>query len=476
MTERNNKIMVLHPSLDIQDNVLTVGFSEKEFGEENKFQNKNHHLIAISDDINKKTDVHIIQQSKYEHNGKMYMFEPNTDNKERRLVKLNERWSRELLYSSRYNSTIDKQSLYYKLKNRLKAHVKLENEIEYNLIISWIIMTYFYPIFPAIPYLHIKAVKGSGKTTTLDFIKLTAFNGSKEIATVASMRDKIDGQRSTFIIDQADNSLGTKSNNAMVDIFTDSYKKSGGKVSKMVEEKRKHVVVDFDTYCPKAFASIRELNQDLRDRCIQIQLIRSKENLAFLDTDSPVWLELRNELYKLLISNFGNIKNIFNELNSKYLESNKMIGRKLELWLPIETIMNLMEVDEETITESKNYFLEKSKDTEARLSHSEWLVIDKILSLLQGLEHHWLFTNDIAKDLEFENLDEESENILKQKNQYVGNIIKRLNLASKKDHTRKGNTWLFEKARVENIRDAYSGENTSHPITTEKDITNVIPF
>lgn len=466
----NKKYKTVHPSLDIQDNILFLGFSDKEMDLENKkFQNKNHHLIAISDDINKKTDISIIHQGQFEHNGIVYIFEPSSDNKDRKLVKLSDRWSKDLMYESKYNFSVDKYGLYYKMKERLKAHLKFEFDIEYDLIVSWIIMTYFYPLFPAIPYLHIKAVKESGKSTTLDSIKQTAFNSSKESATFASMRDKIDGQRSTFIVDQADNHLGTNSNNNMIDIFTDSYKKSGGKVSKMVEEKRKQVAVDFDTYSPKVFASAKELNQDLRDRCIQIQLIRSMENLSYLDTDSPIWLELRDGLYKLLISEFQNIKLEYTKLHAKYTNNNEITGRKLELWLPIETIMNMVGVDNEITTEAKRYFLRKSKNTGARLSSAEWMVIDKILEILQGLEHHWLFTNDIAKDLEFENIDDESDSAKKEKNQYVGNIIKRLNLASDKDHTRKGNSWLFERKRVEYIRDSYSG-NTKVPLTTEKDV------
>jgi hypothetical protein len=41
-----------------------------------------------------------------------------------------------------------------------------------------------------------------------------------------------------------------------------------------------------ETYGPKAFASIRELPEDLRDRCLELPLIRSQRNFADPDDDN----------------------------------------------------------------------------------------------------------------------------------------------------------------------------------------------
>ncbi len=473
------KLIVVHPSLDIKNNNLFLGYSNKVLDiKDRKYKNTDYHLIATTDADGSEKRVSIIKDNQFNHKDITYTFEPNSDNKERRLANLDDRWSRELMEKSTENyKHINNTEVYSRLINTLKQHVKCESEIEYDLLATWIVMTYFYPIFPAIPYLHIKAIKGSGKSTTLDFIKLTAFNASKEAATFASMRDRIDGQKGVYIVDQADNILGTQSNNQMVDIFTDSYKKNGGKVSKMTEEKRKQVIAEFDTYSPKAFASIKELNRDLRDRCIPINLIRSIENLKYLDSDSPVWLEIRDSIYNLLISTFDNVGNEYNRLSQIYLTSNEIVGRKLELWLPIETTMNILNLSGDCIKDAKEYFLNKSKDTEVALSQSEWLVIDRILELIKqnGQEHLWVYTNDIAKGIEFDNLDED-ENTKLNKNIYVGNIIRRLGLSSDKGHNKTGNMWKFYSDRVERIKKAYSPVNSSHMLTTNLDTITEVSF
>lgn len=43
--------------------------------------------------------------------------------------------------------------------------------------------------------------------------------------------------------------------------------------------------VEFDAYSPKVLPSIKELHSDLKDRCVQITLIRSKNNLDYLEDD-----------------------------------------------------------------------------------------------------------------------------------------------------------------------------------------------
>lgn len=465
--------ITVHPSLDIKNNNLFLGYSHREHDiKSGKFNTANYHLIATPGENESEKKISLINNHQFSDGNTTYYFEPSSDNKERRLMKLEDKWSLELLERSADTyKTIDGMEIYSKLKNQLKKHVKFESEIEYDIVSTWIIMSYFFPVFPAIPYLHIKAVKGSGKTTTLDFIKQTAFNASKESATYAAMRDRIDGQRGVFIVDQADNLLGTQCNNQMVDIFTDSYKKSGGKVSKMVEDGKKQVVAEFDTYSPKVFASIRELNMDLRDRCIQIRLIRAIQNLEYLDSDSPIWLEIRNGLYNFQIANYNKIADVYRQLYQGYLATGEITGRKLELWLPMETLASILGVSEECVNDAKQYFLARSKDTEAVLSPAEWQIIDKILEIIEksGLEYAWIRTDEVARDIEFDNADDDLDNSKNNKNRFVGNIINRLSLSSEKEHTNKGNQWKFYKDKVEYIKKAYSPNKDSHPLTTNLD-------
>src|SRR5207247_1721896 len=98
-------------------------------------------------------------------------------------------------------------------------------------------------------------------------------NAIKARPTIAALGDTIDSFRGTYLIDQADG-LGRKGTEDFMDIIADSYKRSGGKrMFVTINEKSKtRSVVEQATYSPKAFASIRELPDDLRDRCLIIPL------------------------------------------------------------------------------------------------------------------------------------------------------------------------------------------------------------
>jgi hypothetical protein len=468
--ESKNKFYIVHPAYDIVDNKLFLGFSEKKLNSETKkWENKNLHIVVQIDESGK-PNINILTESQFKVNGTEYIFEPNSVGKERHLPRLDYRWSSELLEEVENDFEINPSEVFETQLINLNRFVKFEKDEDGEIIVSWIIATYFHQIFYAFPFLHLKAMKGSGKTTLLDFIRLTSFNAVKAQATFSSMRDNIDSQRTTFLIDQADKVLGTKEIGEIANMVTDSYKKSGSKIIKSVEVNKKFVNAEYDVYSPKGFASIKEINYDLKDRCIQIPLYKSKQAVEFLKEESPLWLKLRDGNYKLLISSFHKVKEIYEELQTKYLGSSEIIGRNLELWLPIETIMILCGRSEKIIEAVKQNYLNRNKNTESTLTPSEWAVIDRILYLLGNDEIFWLSTKNIAEGIEFENFNDIENSKIELKSQYVGNIIKRLNLFTDQSHGRKGNSWQFMKSKVEKIRDAYSGEKTSPPLTTEKDL------
>lgn len=479
------KIRIVHPAYDIVNNILFLGYSDREFNknylkerdEEELAENgqkkkkverwkiKNFHLLVEINEFGKPI-LEIISDTQKEINNTLYVFEPDENNKDRKLPKITSKWDKELMYKSKWNIKVDRPGLYHKLSSQLRAYVKLEKEEDYDLLLCWIIATYFHQVFEAFPYIHLKGLKGSGKSTCLDFITQTAFNACKDIATFSSMRDKIDGQRATFLVDQADFKLGEKADGEMLNAVIGSYKKSGGRITKSVEIKRRHQNVDFDAYSPKGFASVKELHHDLKDRCIQFIFYKSKTNLEFLKEESNVWLEIRNDLYHLLFSEFANVGKIYTELQGKYQNDQTIKGRQLELWIPIESIMRLFNFDAETIKAIKYNFLSKIKNTEDTLSINENIIIDTVSEILGNEESKFISLREIVKKTQLSN---EEKNLEKGENEsiHIGHLLKGLNLYSEKKRTSKGWSYKFEKAKIENIRSG-DPENHSQILTTEK--------
>ena len=151
----------------------------------------------------------------------------------RKLARIEEKWSVASLkqfvedYSSP-KSLLSSQKVFKHLVILAQRYIEFEREIEYCLLIAWVLGTYFFPIFYAYPFLHIKAPKRSGKSQCLNFINQLSFNAIKARPSLPALSDTVDSLRGTYLIDQAD-ALTRKGYEDLLDILADSYKKSGGK-------------------------------------------------------------------------------------------------------------------------------------------------------------------------------------------------------------------------------------------------------
>jgi hypothetical protein len=452
MTKKITKIEgfdsdMLHPALDIRDNVLVLGFRYR--GKSGK--NEDLILIVRNGSIEPFNDGGF----SISENGKNYFVEKA----HRLFIELGARWSlddlnrfREDYQSLSANGVPKAAVLYQEIRDVLKRYVELEQEIDYSLIAAWTIGTYFFPAFSAYPFLNAKAPKRSGKSQFLDILSQLCFNATKTRPTLAALGDTVDSLRGTFLIDQAD-SLSSQNNEELLETLTGSYKKNGSKRRVMNLDKGKRKVLEFETYCPKVFASIKELPEDLRDRCLIVPLIRSSKNFSDPNDDNPLWLALRSKLYRFLMGNYSDIANECVFRRAKYKQSNEIVGRHLELWLPFETMLHCCGVGEDEITAGKNRFLLQYKFTESELGELDAAIIEAVLQKLSGEERITLSPKQIAEDLGSEHFDPQKTQ--KQNAGLVGFAIKRMNLSSEKKRTKEGISYLFERQKVERVRTAY---------------------
>ena len=456
---------ILHPSLDVKDSILVLGFRYRaSLSEEN-----NIFLIMYDRSITSTNKTEL----KFETgNGKeAYSLEI----RKRKLMRIEERWGlRELQKFIKdfptVNSTVPTpKELAEKISDLAKKYLDLEKEVDYFLLSAWVVGTYFSPIFSAYPFLNIKAPKGSGKSQCLNFLKQVCFNAIKSRATVAALGDTVDALRGTYLIDQAD-SLGKKDNDELLDILADSYKKSGGKRRVMNMSKGSREVLEFEIYGPKAFASINELPEDLRDRCLIVPLIRSQKNFYDPDDENENWKEVRGMLYKFLVDNSSTLKSFYQIGKIEYRENPETVGRELELWLPLEVIFKILGWNNK-VEEAKKRYLAWYGFAKAEPSELEEAIIDTIMGQFVDKSEIILSPKELVKIIEYS--ENTGENIFsgakddKHKAAKVGWAIKKFNLASEKlKQKRSGNSYRFEKEKVATIYESYFGKNPT-PSTPE---------
>lgn len=452
--------ITLHPSLDIKEGVLILGF---------RYQSKSGKIEELILLVRNGT-ADLVKEGALIIGDKEYVIEK----KGRRLVWLQDRWSIKDLnqFMAEYkdvaqNAIPEPKKLFEEIKKTIKDYIGLEKEADYALAAAWIVGTYFHPAFSAYPFLNVKAPKHSGKSQFLNLLRQLCFNAVKSRPSVAALGDTVDALRGTFLVDQADG-LTRRGGEELLDMLADSYKGSGGKRRIVqINKEKERTVVEYSAYGPKVFASKHDLPEDLRDRCLIIPLMRSRRNFWDPDEESDIWGALRGKLYKFLIGNAASVATDYSVLRVEHRMRKEIVGRTLELWLPFEAMFRAMHVPEE-VPEAKRRFLSRYDFSESEPSELDRATLDYILEQFKdGVTEILLSPKMIVAALDPNLFDRKAS--ANQMTVKVGWSIKNYNIHSDKGRKRAGNWYFFEKERVELVRDTYfSTQSTPDAPSLEK--------
>lgn len=457
---------MLHPSLDIKDGILILGFRYRAKTREEK----ELFVVVHGDGV-----VDLKEGDPFEIESKSYFLEQ----KSRKLIRIEERWGllelQKFVHEYLEGGQLAEpglRELFESVRGLVRKYVELEREVDYSLVSAWIVGTYFFPIFSAYPFLNPKAPKMSGKSQLLSLLRQLCFNASKDFPSLAALGDTVDALRGTYLIDQADY-LTKHWNEQLLNILTDSYKKGGGKRRVLNIEKGRRTLLEFETYSPKALASVRDLPEDLRDRFLMIPLLRSMKNFPDPnDEEGEGWKDERGKIYRFLICNYKVVCSVYSVLKVQYRQNPGVYGRTLELWLPLETILQVLGVSEEERKEAKKRFLAQYQFTEYEPSELEEAVVKTILELFpEGEEQVVLSPKGISEYIGMD-VFPAGESLQKRATR-VGWALKNLNLSSGKKRTKDGVCYQFERAKVESIHTRSFGVEPTSPTPADSEGLNI---
>jgi len=343
----------------------------------------------------------------------------------------------------------------------LKEYLDLREEY-YNIIALWIIGTYFHDKFPSFPYLYFNAMKGSGKTRTINLITCLSKEGSVQNSMTEAVLFRTKG---TLAIDEFEG-ISKKGSENLRELLNSAYKK-GVKVKRMRQQKTEEgtvqVVEEFDVYRPIVLANIWGMENVLADRCISVILEKSsrkeiinlieifrdelivKETIKLLDLVSLVSMSFRGERYaewNMYVksktnnntNNTNNTNNINNTNNTNPFEIISLMGlngRELELSLPLCLIANEIsgELLNKTTLTLKSIFSQKKEDD---LTENYDISLYDFVSQYEKIG--WESMTQICKEFK-EFLDTNDEWI---NNKWLGRALKRLVLVEETKRLGKG--------------------------------------
>jgi len=428
----NSQIMqakLLHPAIDFKDEGMIVGFSILVEGDDGPVE-QNFHIVCDDQGFRIEVTNQVLFIGKQKYLLKDTVSPPLIDDKWN-LGKMFDYLKRPIYPSDIFktvNSTIQKYS-------------ELQDDGQYGLIATWVIATYFAHLLPAFPFLLFIGPKETGKSKLLEIINLMAFNSFKvKTITEAALCDTMDGLRGTVLIDQAEALPAS-----MVGLLADSYKVTGAKRYIIGHKNGKRVIKVYSGYGPKAFATTKELDPDLKDRCCQILMQRSVQPIPDIFGFEPEWAAIRDACYRFLLLKWQDVQ-------AAYMRLPFTGNRKGELWRPLEAILRILKVPRRELEKIKRAFQQGNEKTRDRLSCVEEALFDVLLEQARRHQKFEMTTHEIVDKMK----------PFLDKSEYptpqgLGNLIAIFNLAdAKKKRTRQKLVhYLFSADRVEDLASRY---------------------
>ena len=346
----------------------------------------------------------------------------------------------------------------------LKEYLDLKEEY-YNIITLWIIGTYFHEDFPSYPFLFLNAMKGSGKTRSMNLITTLSKNGQLLNSLTEAVLFRTSG---ALAIDEFEG-VNRKGNETLKELLNSAYKR-GAVVKRMRQKKTQEgnemVVEEFEVYRPIVLANIWGMDNVLGDRCITLILERSNvkkitDLMEIFREDEMVinTKELLNQCSLCRLCSLGKgyrewntfVKNNYtyytyntnNTNNTNYTELFKTIksmdlnGRELELSFPLLLLADLISPETLKITTLTLKDIFQGKKEEELVENSDISLYDFISQYPQ--ENRFIFITDLT--IKFKDFIQSDE--LWINTRWMGRALKRLNLFKEKKRIGRGSSVLL---------------------------------
>ena len=222
------------------------------------------------------------------------------------------------------------------------------NEGQALTVVLWVLNTWVYDKFSAVPYLELWAMtKRTGKSTLAEIMSLLSRGGrilaSVRVLQIVRMIEIEQGEYVPFI-EEAErfNSGGLTETRS---ILATGYRK--GAVHEIASAKGG---VRYRTFCPKAFVLIGNLHEILRDRCISIRLERgtpasnwTNERYAATDEANDLIIAWRDVAKRMdVIKTDAGAR--FHAVDPTWLVS----ARDRELWTPLFSLAAALRLNDKT--------------------------------------------------------------------------------------------------------------------------------
>jgi hypothetical protein len=221
------------------------------------------------------------------------------------------------------------------------------------LLALWLTGTYCYTVFEYFPYLVLRSPeKRCGKSRTLDLISLLGFNAHQPTTspTEAQIFREPREDGGVQIYDELEGMTGDKERWSAVTSVLNAGFHRGQVVTRYRKTSQGQQKETFETFVPRAIASISSLETTLEDRSIMLMMQRllpeqqtERFSLRRLDHDAQI---LRDDLYIFALTTASMIAELYDEAEFPGLSG--LDHRAVDLWEPVLSIAAVIDASGRT--------------------------------------------------------------------------------------------------------------------------------
>ncbi len=323
----------------------------------------------------------------------------------RPLERATNRWSLASMQNFLNNgATVNPWALYLDIEQIFKKRVWTPDEGNYVIFALYVILSYVFPVFEAVPYLHLLGLAGSGKTTVAKIMAQLGFNGRIVVdPTEASLFRDIEQDRPLMILDEQEN-IGTRKagQEALATILKGGYKK-GLTVPRQEKRGAKWVTVNFDIFCCKVIANVYGLEDILADRAIPVIMRRIPPDLESQyrqdELTQAAVQDLIDNLYLFTMLHMPRIAAFAKNANHRLFS-----GRTNEIFSPLLTLAAYFDIecdgrpnDRELYHELATTLKMKAEQRQSsKMESPEEMLRQALWNLLNGAEEGEFSSQEIA--------------------------------------------------------------------------------
>lgn len=340
------------------------------------------------------------------------------------------------------------KALFLDIVKFLQHHLELRNEADYALLTSFVLMTWRFEEFRAIPYLNFHGPKNTGKTRGLELLSSLCYRGWLIThPTPAAVFWITDRYHPTLLADNYE--FWAKETRRELDgLFNAGYRRDATVPRRPREGERGSDLDIYKVYCPKVLSGIRGPSDALGQRCIHIRTTRARRPM-------PMWVDenwsrqLRSKLLQYRLRHLEKPMEESGETLNKY-------ARVGEIFQSLLTIA----LDDEILTKLAGYAQGVFQDQlEEEATSEEAEVVRAMLTCKEQAVRGRLPTNLIVDTVNAERTEED-----KVSPERVGWVLKRLGFKKARMQDAKGSRGMeLDTGLLDHLVKSYDVEVTPPP-------------